>query len=83
MGPMILSLTPYLPRSPNAVDLTPWPKNKALPEWKADLGNPDANKIGFLNAAAFIVKSICMGPVNSWVVDRFGRKVPIQWFSFD
>ncbi|ODN84256.1 hypothetical protein L202_00245 [Cryptococcus amylolentus CBS 6039] len=95
---------------PNAVDVTPWPKNRglfqlfyyfsilcvgelligydgtitgslqALPEWKADLGNPDASKIGLLNAAAFIV-GICMGPINSWVVDRFGRKLPIQWFS--
>ncbi|WVQ84277.1 hypothetical protein IAT38_006429 [Cryptococcus sp. DSM 104549] len=96
---------------PNAIDHTPWPRNKglnklfffssvlyvgqflngydgtitgglqALPYWKADLGHPDASKIGLLNAAAYIV-GVCMGPINSYVADRFGRKWPIRWYSF-
>ncbi|WRT66776.1 uncharacterized protein IL334_003739 [Kwoniella shivajii] len=53
---------------------------QALPSWHADLGNPDANRIGLMNAAAYIV-GICMGPINAYVVDRFGRKWPIRWFT--
>ncbi|WWD05123.1 hypothetical protein V865_003195 [Kwoniella europaea PYCC6329] len=53
---------------------------QALPDWHTDLGNPDANRIGLMNAAAYIV-GICMGPINAYVVDRFGRKWPIRWFT--
>ncbi|TYJ52866.1 hypothetical protein B9479_006501 [Cryptococcus floricola] len=96
---------------PNAIDHTPWPKNRglsklfffssvlymgqflngydgtitgglqALPDWNKDLGYPSAGRIGLLNAASYIV-GVCMGPLNAWVVDKFGRKWPIRWYAF-
>lgn len=49
----------------------------ALPAWHTDLGSPTASDIGLLNAIQFVF-GFLMGPVNSFIVDRYGRRWPIR-----
>ncbi|KAK8864109.1 hypothetical protein IAR55_001355 [Kwoniella newhampshirensis] len=54
---------------------------QALPSWREDLGHPNASKIGLLNAVSFIV-GLIMGPIVSFVSDKYGRKWPLRFYGY-
>ncbi|GAA5996607.1 uncharacterized protein JCM10292_003084 [Rhodotorula paludigena] len=52
----------------------------ALDRWNHDLGYPDANQIGYLNAMSYIAGFIS-GPIASWAADKYGRKFCMQYYA--
>ncbi|WVQ79726.1 hypothetical protein IAT38_001826 [Cryptococcus sp. DSM 104549] len=54
---------------------------QALPSWHEDLGYPSSSRIGLLNAVTFIT-GICMGPINSYIADKWGRKWPLRLYGW-
>jgi SP family sugar:H+ symporter-like MFS transporter len=50
---------------------------QALDAWNEDLGFPGRAKIGLLNAAGSIT-GLLVGPLITWIDERFGRRWGIR-----
>ncbi|GAA6012640.1 hypothetical protein JCM10207_009065 [Rhodosporidiobolus poonsookiae] len=70
----------YMGQFLNGYDGTILGSLQALDRWKHDLGYPDANEIGYLNAMSYIA-GILSGPVAAWSADKFGRKLNMRYYA--